>query len=285
MKSLDDTRISVVTCNRDKWTFEKQYKLIAKLGYTGEYSIWCNEKRQSSWHHWFYKLQKKVPTSANVILNDIHTVPGISHPTDKVLSNFWQAPYWQQQFIKLWDAWQNKNYTTISLDSKTWPVHPQFYLANMLYIKPTNKIIDTPFDRINDFVKIWTGKPSTGITRGNIPPFPLSGRTLRKHIPDWNLFIETIKNFNWNGSTFSEYYFVEQLYAQDRYKPSGINLDHLTLDKHQGNLKTLNKLLATEKYHYFTHKWQDPTQNFILNGNKTFKIVYDNVSKHMLDKY
>ena len=270
-------RVSVVTCNRDRWAFETQYRLIAALGYTGEYSIWCNEIRQSSWRRWFDRLQRTVPTSAQVQLHTVSSIPGLWQLTNRTPGNPWQDPYWQQQICKLYDAWCNPLHTTLSLDSKTWPIHTEFYLSNLLKNTPKFRPSTGPFSRTLDFSELWTGRQPADLTRGNLPPWQLHGAILVESIPDWPKFLEALRSFDWGPSTFSEYFFVEHLYTTRGYTGSGVVPNNIVYTTYNGNLERLEYLLSTGRYHTFTHKWHDPTETDLIPHTTVQAMVTNSV--------
>jgi len=270
-------RVSVVTCDRDRTAFATQYRLIAQLGYTGEYSIWCNEIRQSSWRRWFERLQQTTPTQAQVTVNTVHSVPGIWKLTRVTPGNPWQSPYWHQQIIKLYDAWCNPHTLTSSLDSKTWPIHPDFYLTNPL--RDTAKFSQSagPFSRTQIFVQQLTGKPTEDLTRGNLPPQLIHSNILRDTIPDWETFLKQCTDFEWQGSTFSEYYLLEQLYNQQGYTSTGPRVNHIVYSTYTGDMSRLDYLLHTGLYHYYTHKWHDPTENYLVDRKAVTRLIHSAV--------
>lgn len=274
---MNRKRISVVTCDRDRTAFATQYALIAQLGYTGEYSIWCNEIRQSSWRRWFERLQQRHPTQAQVTVNTVHSIPCIWPLTRVTAGNPWQSPYWHQQIIKLYDAWQNPNTITVSLDSKTWPIHPEFYLTNSLLDNRKFSQSAGPFSRTQTFVGQLTGKPTVDLTRGNLPPWPIHSNILRDAVPDWQEFIQQCSDFDWQGSTFSEYYLLEQLYGQRGYTGEGHRCYHIVYTTYGGDMERLDYLLHTGGFHYFTHKWHDPTETDLVDRNSVTQLIHSAV--------
>ena len=51
----------VVTCNRDRWQFERQIILLNALDYPGVLRVYVNEYEEacSSWHVWFKNVYRE----------------------------------------------------------------------------------------------------------------------------------------------------------------------------------------------------------------------------------
>ena len=100
----------VVTCNRDRWQFERLIMLLNALEYPGVLRVYVNEydEERNSWHVWFKNVYRECNRifRRNIRVTDVEAIPGMSlaehqHRSGKPRFSHY---YVQQQLVKLYDV-------------------------------------------------------------------------------------------------------------------------------------------------------------------------------------
>lgn len=266
--------VHVIACNRDRWQLQRQMQLFALLGYTGDYRIYCNEtgEQRVSWRHWFRSVSRSIDWPGDP--------PRVFAKIPQEIAN--TPPYHRQQYLKLWDIHTHGD--AISLDCKTWPIHPQAWkgrvgVAHDHHPDPEN----SPFgDTLLLGKQLWNiNNPSVGV---NLPPQYLEQHTLDAMTNgNWHKFAATLVQQTWrNGQNPSEYWLYQMYQRHNNLQPhqrNNVDLQHITLHTYWGSTKQLKRTLRYNQSLWFTTKWHNTQETqYIPNRD----AVYDTIQKHII---
>lgn len=122
--AVPTSAVITVTCNRDRWTFQRQYSQMVKLCMPTTWYVLINEPDDKDWLQWFGDIRKfEPPIGLNIVVLTMQDLP----LKDKLIRF---NGYWRQQFYKIILSSMLDYDVVVILDSKNWlirPWHPLFH--------------------------------------------------------------------------------------------------------------------------------------------------------------
>ena len=280
----------VVTCNRDRWQFERQIILLNALNYPGVLRVYVNEYDEacSSWHVWFKNVRRECNRifRRNIRVTDVEAIPGMSlaeHQHRSGEPKFLHY-YVQQQLVKLYDVHTHGD--AISLDSKTWPIHPNAFAGTVgMPLDQTYSIIDTPFHATTAFAHAVWNIPEVTHLGANLPPVYVIQNRIHKFMHNWMAFVKQFHEFDWKGhdNIISEYWLYQIHNNYNVYgQPTGrCRTKQITLDQWNGCTTKLSHILQENHHHWITVKWHHPPELALVKSpDNVFKQLLEHAHKH-----
>ena len=282
----------VVTCNRDRWQFERLIMLLNALEYPGVLRVYVNEydEERNSWHVWFKNVYRECNRifRRNIRVTDVEAIPGMSlaehqHRSGKPRFSHY---YVQQQLVKLYDVHTHGD--AISLDSKTWPIHPRAFEGTVgMPLDQTNRVQTNPFRATTAFAQAVWNIPEVTHLGGNLPPVYVIQNRIHKFMPNWMKFLQDFHAFDWRtaDSIISEYWLYQIHNNYNGYgQPTGrTNTQQITIDNWQGKNKQLAHILQQNQHNWFTVKWHHPPELArVKSPQGVFKQLLQHALKHKI---
>lgn len=127
-----DRSLVIVTCNKDRWSFEMLAKSIEKFLQPSKILVIVNEDENESWHRWFENLKYLFQKHDLEIKNKIDF---LHKDIDEHLHPLQKSGWINQQVLKLYAGIYLNCKEYVVLDSKNFFIKP-LRLSNILQIYP-----------------------------------------------------------------------------------------------------------------------------------------------------
>ena len=280
----------VVTCNRDRWQFERQIILLNALEYPGVLRVYVNEYEEActSWHVWFKNVYRECNRifRRNIRVSNVETIPGMSLAEHQHRSGKPQFLHYyvQQQLVKLYDV--STHGDAISLDSKTWPIHPRAFEGSVgMPLDQNRRVQSSPFRATTAFAHAVWNIPEHTRLGANLPPVYVIQNRIHKFMPNWMEFVNHFHSFDWRAadSIISEYWLYQIHNSHNGYgQPTGrSNTQQITIDTWNGCTTKLSHILQQNQHNWFTVKWHHPPElALVKTPDQVFKQLLEHAHKH-----
>lgn len=265
------TAVITITCDRDRWTFARQYQTMIRLCLPTDWFIFVNESQPSNWYQWY---QESIKGMGQGRLR-IHVLDSKDLPYKDQLQA-WPG-YWSQQFYKMLLASEIDRDIVIVLDSKNWLIKPWHPLMHRV---PPRQPLSVGCEH---FAKTWNfarkqGVKAPDLYRSIMPPVAWEPQKVRSALAqqgNFEHFLNKIsvyfefenvgqwgkKKFNHIGlSTFSEFMFYDLCDQRRHILPQETAVNYhqnccQLWDYNDFEWTVLDNQLAEPNHYWFTIKW------------------------------
>lgn len=270
--------VITITCDRDRWTFARQYQTMIQLCWPTDWIIVINERKPQKWLQWYRDCLE--PMGQGRLRIQIKEPSDL--PYQKRIQQF--PDYWTQQFYKLLIARDLDRDFIVILDSKNWLIKPWHPIMHRV---PERQPIESDwnhFYKTMGFAKKFQIKNGDQ-SRGILPPIAWETGRVRSLMDKFNDFekflfaVEKFFQFNNSGSwkkrkleitncdVFSEFMLYDFYDCDQPLLPQQSRSHHnqnccIPWNFDDFNWPLLDSKLSEVGYYWFTVKWhlyQRPT--------------------------
>jgi len=170
--------VFTITCNRDRWCFERQYRSMIALCLPTDWWIFVNERDTTSWHTWYERYIQPLGTGKL----RVHVLDQTDLTHSDLINQY--PGYWRQQFFKLWLAHEIDRDFVVILDSKNWLVKPWHPLMHRMPLRTEIKK-DCEHFLSTEILCKQKGINSSKLFRNLMPPVAWEPKHVRELLQFW----------------------------------------------------------------------------------------------------
>jgi hypothetical protein len=243
-----------VTCDRDRWTFKRQFKSALKCLTPCHWIIVPNNNDDTKWTEWFNSWQHSVPTNFTyeiISAKDIFRKNLKKENIDLLYKRLYG--YNRQSVLKLVVADHVKTNEYVSIDSKIW------------FVRPTdiNKIAQQDRDEytmdiptVDEGERLWKLRPK--LISNQITPHVMDTKIVSEMLNSFGsinnyceFFINGVTNNKWSEDdnkmqNLAEFY-IYDIYCQAHNLLTDVKRENPWIHNSQGHFNRFNKQAVLEK--------------------------------------